>query len=37
MNHKTDAVLLQPRKMNENIPGPAGEQFHIGYCMESFT
>ena len=30
MNHKTDAVLLQPRKMKENIPGPAGERFHIG-------
>ena len=30
MNHKTDAVLLQPKKMKENIPGPSGERFHIG-------
>lgn len=31
MSRKTDAVLLQPKKMKENIPGPAGERFHIGF------
>ena len=37
MNHKTDAVLLRPKKMKRTLHGPLGSSSISDYYVESFT